>query len=907
MNGPGPDERAPAATALETPATIGPYRVLGSLGRGGMGEVLLAHDPRLDREVAIKRVRADADEAGRLRFRREARLAASLSHPAIVPVFDFVTQGDHQHLVMERIVGPSLARWLDTAPPFEDKLRAACEIAAGLAYAHGRGIVHRDLKTENVLLAAGPTGRFTAKIADFGLACRTSPFTSVANELDEETRLTREGALLGTYRSMAPEQVWGETADTRADLFSFGVLLYELFGNSSPFAASSPAETLRRLTQEQATPLAERAPGLPPALSRLVGRLLEKERDLRPQSAEEVQEQLEMLLRERHRETDETLLPTQEMSRVLSRLPASPPPGVAATPPPGSTVGALAGGGKRIALAGLALALFLVCALAAVMLYPFGGRRSGEPIYAAVLPPRFEGVAGTPSDEQQRLAFAVRSATLRQLGNLDGLSPKAFEEVDQAAAGGLREMAAAAGADEMLRPVIFCSGTDCHLRLERLRAGDGSTLASETSELSLEDLVLASRSVEIAARRLYADLEPRGEDPPIAAAQYSRLLEIRQELAQRPDSRRLEARLEDLRRLREETPALYEAAWLEAETAWRRFAETHQEDFRQRAREAMAAALAAAPGNLEVLLRSAWLATLDERPADAVAALAQVESLAPGDLRAVDQRALLLEKQGKLAAALELRREAVERRPSWIRYYNLAFAAYQLSRWDEAGQALDRLLAAAPHHGRALSLRARIELTGGDPVRAVERYETLLAENESLLDRANLATAHLLAGDGGSAAVEIEKAIAAAPSNPYFLLILADARDLEGRQAEAAALYRQVDQDLRRQEDWQSLSVRAQAQARLGHKQEAFALLQRATKEAPPDDRGMTMEAALIYTLLGDRTAALYNIRKMVDWGWGGWLRLAPFAVWQSDPEIAPLLPPAAQPGGQPAARGIDG
>ncbi len=943
------------------PAEIGPYRVLRTLGRGGMGEVLLAHDPRLDRQVAIKRLRAAADAAARRRFQREARLAAALSHPAIVPVYDFVSLGDDDYLVMERIEGPSLKRWLAGAPPFRDRLKVALQVAAGLAAAHARGIVHRDLKTENVLLAgvsaslsasaavtaataaasaSASASRLSAKIADFGLAREASAGG------EDASRLTREGVLVGTYRTMSPEQVFGEEADARSDLFSFGVLLYELFGGPSPFEADTPSETLRRLTQQPHSPLDTVAPDLPPALSRLVDRLLEKEKDLRPRSADEVLDELERLEENlRGSDSQQTLPPDRPApDKRLAPVSAAPVASAAPTPnkhpapveaapvasadkssadkslaPAEAPVEDLAPNkhlapvaapvedpapNKRLALLAAGAAALLLAA-AFFWLPRLGQRAAGGPVYAAVLPPRFEGVA-TPGAEQQRLAFAVRSAALRQLSALVGVSPKNFEEIDQAGDQDPRRIAAAAGADELLRPTLLCGPADCQLRLERLRGSDGGLAAVEESELSLADLALSARSVQVAARRLYAGFAERGGGAPVAAGDYAQLLEIRHELANRPDSGRLDARLDELRELRRKSPGLAEAGWLEVEIAWRRFAETREEAFAQRAREAMTAAFAAAPDDPEVLLRAAWLATLDGRPRDAEAVLARFELVAPGDVRALDQRALLLEKEGRLDEALELRRQAAERRPSWSRDYNLAFAAFQLSRWDEARQVLDRLLAEAPEHGRALSLRARIELAGGDPAQAIERYRALLARRESLLDRANLATAHLLEGDGEAAGAEIEKVLAAAPENPLFLLTLADARSLAGRESEAAELYARVYQVLAEEEDWQSLSVRAQAQARLGHKQEAFALLQQALKKAPADDRAMAMEAALVYTLLGDRTAALYNIRKMADWGWSGWLRLAPFAVWQDDPEIGPLLRRGTA-GSTPSAQGRDG
>lgn len=847
------------------PQSVGPYRVLAKLGQGGMGVVLLAEDPRLGRRVAIKNIRVATEIASRRRFEREARLAASLSHPAIVPVFDWVENGENAYLVMELIEGPSLRRWLEPDRPFEDKLRIAEQIAGGLVYAHGRGIVHRDLKTENILLTASGD----AKIADFGLAQQTG--TEKTNGSGESSRLTREGLLVGTYRSLAPEQVWGEPVDARSDLFSFGVLLFELFGGASPFEADRPSETLRRLTGAPHPDLGQLAPNLPAALVALIDRLLEKDRELRPQSAEEVAELLEAL--RRPRDDQQTWVAPRVESASVDRAKAAT---ARSTP------------GKLLWGAGLA-------ALGVVAAFAWYGLRSppSGPLYAAVLEPRLELSAPEQAEGAQRLAFAVRTSVLRELSDLRGISPKGFEEVDQAGSNELSAIAAAAGADELLRPAIFCSGpADCELRLERIRAGDGGLLGIEKSELSLEDLSLSSRSAAIATRRLFEDFSSRGrkDSAVIPAADFTLLLEIRREIASRPDSRRLEARLIELRQLRQRSPDLLEASLLETEVAWRRYAETRQESFREHARAAMATALATAPADPEVLLRSAWLAILDARPEEAERALDAAEAVAPGDLRVVDHRALLLEKNGQLEKSLLLRRQALAGRSSWFRYYNLAFTCFQLNRWAEAQTNLDRLLAQMPQQVRALSLRARLELVAGDPATAVQRYTSLLALSDNLHDRANLANAYLLLGDGEAAGREVEKVLAQAPQQPYFLLALADARQLAGRDAEAARLYTEVAQKLAGENDWHSLSVRAQAEARLGRKEEAITLLQEALQKAPEGDADIAFEAALVYSILGERTPALVNIRKMVASGWGGWLRLAPFALWRDDPEIGPLI-----------------
>ena len=278
------------------PQRIGPYRLEDRLGAGGMGEVFRAYDERLDRRVAVKLIRPEsaADHGARERFRREARAAAGLSHPAIVQIYDILQWSEGDAIVMELVEGTSLAALARaTRPELLSALRLAREIAEGLAAAHAGGLLHRDLKTENVMVTAGGH----AKILDFGLAKRLRPETPESPEIPEATEpsLTREHAVLGTTRAMSPEQARGLPLDQRSDLFSFGVLLYELLAGVSPFAGATPVDTLTRICTARQAPLAELVPGLPAALSALVDRLLEKDPDRRPASAGRVLAELERI------------------------------------------------------------------------------------------------------------------------------------------------------------------------------------------------------------------------------------------------------------------------------------------------------------------------------------------------------------------------------------------------------------------------------------------------------------------------------------------------------------------------------------------------------------------------------------------------------------------------------------
>ena len=259
---------------------IGPYRVYERLGVGGMGEVYKAYDGKLERWVAIKRIRPDREDAedNRERFKREARATARLNHPSIVHLYGIFQDGDSDCIVMEYVEGETLDKMLvrGTFGPLQ-VATLGHEIASGLAEAHANGILHRDLKAENIIIT--PKGR--SKILDFGLA---KPILS--GELDPV--LTGKGQLVGTSRAMSPEYVGGEAIDHRSDLFSLGVLLYECLTGQSPFKAHNTLATLKQVMLHKQTPIREINPGVPKELSDAIDQLLEKEPEDRPQSAQDI-------------------------------------------------------------------------------------------------------------------------------------------------------------------------------------------------------------------------------------------------------------------------------------------------------------------------------------------------------------------------------------------------------------------------------------------------------------------------------------------------------------------------------------------------------------------------------------------------------------------------------------------
>ena len=221
---------SPDLESIAPGARVGPYQIVSELGRGGMGLVYLAEDTRLGRRVALKVLPAvaDGDPGLRERLRREARAAATISHPGVATVYALEEVDDRLFIASEYVPGQTLRALIDGGPlPPPRALAIAREVARAIGAAHEAGVVHRDLKPENILLT--PDG--AVKVVDFGIALLEGPAA---------TRLTRAGAMLGTPAYMAPEQLLGEPVDARADLYSFGVVLHEMLTGRHPLERSSP-------------------------------------------------------------------------------------------------------------------------------------------------------------------------------------------------------------------------------------------------------------------------------------------------------------------------------------------------------------------------------------------------------------------------------------------------------------------------------------------------------------------------------------------------------------------------------------------------------------------------------------------------------------------------------------------
>ncbi len=290
-----------------TPGTkLGPYEIIAAVGAGGMGEVYKARDTRLEREVAIKVLPAHLSKNADLkqRFEREAKTISSLNHPHICTLHDIGQEGDIDYLVLEYLEGETLSKRLERgALPIPELLKTAMQIADGLDRAHRSGIVHRDLKPGNIVLTKGG-----AKLLDFGLAkpnisvmgMSATAISAAATMTSPVSPITQEGTVVGTYQYMAPEQLQGQEADPRSDIFAFGAVLYEMATGRRAFDGKSSISVMSAILEKEPEPISSTHPLAPTALDHIVQRSLAKDPEERWQSAGDIKGELQWLSGQSH-------------------------------------------------------------------------------------------------------------------------------------------------------------------------------------------------------------------------------------------------------------------------------------------------------------------------------------------------------------------------------------------------------------------------------------------------------------------------------------------------------------------------------------------------------------------------------------------------------------------------------
>ena len=849
-------ERSPAEGGALKPGTkLGCYEIVAFLDAGGMGEVYQARDCKLGRSVAVKVLPvAFVDDPDRLsRFQREARMLASLNHPNIATIHGLEQSNGVHFLVMELVAGQTLAQRLRAGPlPVKEVLDLSIQVADALDAAHAQGIIHRDIKPANIVL----TMRGQAKILDFGLAKLTcSPAGKVASSASTasalEESLSVPHALLGTVAYMSPEQVRGEELDIRTDLFSFGLVIYEMTTGRAAFTGNSAGVIFDGILNRQPVSPSQLNRAVPPKLEEIINRVLEKNRILRYQSAQDLKAELQRLKRDVESGTS-SVIGFVRHARLKLRLPAT--------------------------VAGIAFV-----AIAALTFLSIQARQQIGNWFRVNPMPREKLVAVLP--------FAVMNSDTKARPFSDGLTETLTAKLTQLTVDPTLQVVPAPeirargtstiddarkefGVTLVVEGDLQRSGDRVRINIAMVDARTHRQLRAESLTIAASDpFAVQDQVVNAAVEMLALEVQPGAREALQAhgtevASAYDFYLQGLGYLQNYDKMENIESAIKVFDTALQLDPQ-YALAYAGRGQAYWKMYETsgNSRDLRwiESSRRDCERSLTLSKGlpSAYVCLGTVYKGTGHYE--DAAAQFERAVAAEPTNDDAYRGLADAYERLGKLADAERTYRRAIELRPHyWAGYSWLGTFYYHQARYAEAASMFSQVIALAPDSIRGYYDLGATYNSQGRYADAIGMLQHSIAIRPTAAAYSNLGNAYFYLRRYGEAAGAHEEAVKLRRNNYILWWNLADGYYwAPGGRAQAAEAYRQAislaNEALRvNPRDAYALGVLAYCHAMLGERKPALGYLQAGLRLAPEDSE-MRFKAALVYCQFGD-------IRHTLGW-----------------------------------------
>lgn len=859
---------------------ISHYKILEKLGEGGMGVVYKAHDTKLDRTVALKFLphHLTANEAEKARFMQEARAAAQINHPNVCSIIDIQEFNGEQFIVMEYVDGKTLRSRIEAGGlSDQDAVTFAIQIAEALHEAHTKGIVHRDVKCENIML----NSRNQVKVMDFGLA-----------KLKGSLKLTRTSSTVGTLAYMAPEQIQGGEVDQRSDIFSFGVVFYEMLAGHMPFRGEHEASMMYSIINEEPEPVTRFRPGLSPEYLHLFNRTLEKDPADRYQSMSDALIDLRRLKRE-----------SAKVSRAsLSSMPIPEPaamqPGQRDMPSAAPSTSLPAAQSKRVMYFGIGTALLFSAAISVYFLFKSDTKDisgSSDKKVMAVLP--FENM-GSP--EQEYFADGVTEEITSRLSGLSGLAVIARTSAIQykKSTKSLKEIGNELGVQYVLQGTIRWATTPDNKTRVRvnsalIKVADATQSWSQSYDEVLSDVFTMQSDIAtqvanaLGINLLQSERNSLEQTLTQNSDAYDAYLRGRDYFQRSYAKQDFEIAIQMFQKAVDLDPrfAAAYARMSETHSAMYWFFYDHSKTRLDAARAAVDKALALSPELPEAHQAFGYYyywGFLDYE--NALKELAIAQKANPSDSRLYLAMGAIQRRQGKMDLSALTMAKGLELDPrSSELAYNLAQTYVLIRRYDDADKTLDRALTLAPDVAQRVMYKALIRWAADGDTKSAKAYlEKALTTadfNDKIWVQWNIAYNELYSGNY-QAGIDIFSSGLNKPFDTQFeyvpaSLMLADLQRLLGRKVAAAASYdsavTSLENLVREQpEDARYHSALGHAYAGLGRKDDAVREGKRALEIMPISKeawRGTrrARDLAKIHVMVGNYDEAISNLEMLLS------------------------------------------